>query len=599
MNAHSAFVNFTTKFGLTQRANICRKFLVALLASLTLLAGVASAPALAQQETPAQPQKPFQLPFAEPPGPDTWLMAQPYGNTTGAYRQRFTTYGASGGIHFGVDLSAPCGTDIVAIADGVVFKVDGPFGSPPHNLMIDHPQLGYASMYGHLLEAPNLKPGQKVKQGEVVAKSGDSGETCYNRPHLHLEIRDLAHVRKYNPTTLIDANWDDLALTGNSGRDFARDLSEPRKWQSLYDQPEVQTGGPIVNDFANPWPLDWEKSAPPNRGAYTPEEVITTPTLSSTARPPAAAGRQLTGGDCCTNPAWSPDSGQIRYLDQPAVDLPLGVWGVDLAQSSPQAQFVTGWLGQYSPDESFMVYPDAKSGLTVIERLADGQTWKIDTDGRRPSFTPDGQRLVWTVSDEDSPNDNRLQTVWQANTDGSDAHVILSARRINAMGWLPDDTLLLSRRVPGGSDQTLFLRSPVTGRETELVTLPQPRGMALSPDGRYLLYYVTFQQDASLNGTWLLDLTAKSPAPQKLGWFGTYRWRDAEHIIYVPFDPAAAEHSFFEYNVTSGQSRELFPGGTGLTIANNDWRISPDGSKIALVAANGPALNGIWVLELK
>ena len=118
------------------------------LAVVTLLVG--RLPALqAQEGTPAQavaaedtPAPPFDLPFADPPGPDTWLLAQPYGNTVGAYFQRFTTYGASGGIHFGVDLAAPCGTVILAIADGVVFAVDDPFDSPPHNLMIDHPELG-------------------------------------------------------------------------------------------------------------------------------------------------------------------------------------------------------------------------------------------------------------------------------------------------------------------------------------------------------------------------------------------------------------------------------------------------------------------------
>lgn len=122
------------------------------------------ATAVLSQQT-AVDNRPFSLPFASPPGPDTWLLGQPYGNTTGAYNQRFTTYGASGGIHFGVDLSAPCGTEIVAIADGVIFMVDGPFGSPPHNLMIDHPDLGYASLYGHLLEAPDWQVGDEVKRG--------------------------------------------------------------------------------------------------------------------------------------------------------------------------------------------------------------------------------------------------------------------------------------------------------------------------------------------------------------------------------------------------------------------------------------------------
>lgn len=69
-------------------------------------------------------ERPFTLPFAEPPGPDTWLMGQAYGNTVGAYFSRNTTYRYSQGIHFGVDLSAPCGTEIVAIADGVVALVD-------------------------------------------------------------------------------------------------------------------------------------------------------------------------------------------------------------------------------------------------------------------------------------------------------------------------------------------------------------------------------------------------------------------------------------------------------------------------------------------
>ncbi len=210
-----------------------------------------------QTTTTPVAERPFQLPFAEPAGPDTWLVAQPYGNTVGAYFQRFSTYGLSGGIHFGLDLSAPCGTEVVAIADGFVFAVDGPFGSPPHNLMIDHPDLGYASMYGHLLQPPNLRPDQFVQQGEVIALSGTSGPDCDRGAHLHLEIRDLNHVQKFNPLPLIEANWDNLYLYGSGPRTFMRNLDNPRQWQNLYDQPEVRTGGPIVNDFENTWPLDW------------------------------------------------------------------------------------------------------------------------------------------------------------------------------------------------------------------------------------------------------------------------------------------------------------------------------------------------------
>jgi murein DD-endopeptidase MepM/ murein hydrolase activator NlpD len=227
-----------------------------LLAGLLVLAGFGIYPSEAVAQS--SPTRPFILPFKEPPGPDTWLLGQPYGNTTGAYRQRFTTYGASQGIHFGVDFSARCGTEVVAIADGVVYVVDNlAFGSAPHNLIIDHPALGYASLYGHLLERPNLQPGQQVTAGQVVALSGDPNETCGVRAHLHLEIRDLAtHRRKFNPVLLIEADWDNLTLTGPFGRTFQRDLDDPRKWQSLDDQPEAVSGGPILNDFANTWPPD-------------------------------------------------------------------------------------------------------------------------------------------------------------------------------------------------------------------------------------------------------------------------------------------------------------------------------------------------------
>ena len=199
--------------------------------------------------------RPFTLPFALAPGPDTWLLGQPYGNTTGAFRQRRSTYGASGGIHFGVDLTAPCRTPLVAMADGVVFAADAMnFGSAPHNLMIDHPALGYATFYGHLFERPKLRAGEPVRRGDPIGLTGDPGLSCRSRPHLHLEIRDLAHARKYNPVILVEADWDSLALVSSLGIGFQRDLDDPRKWQHLDDQPEARVGGPILNDFARPWP---------------------------------------------------------------------------------------------------------------------------------------------------------------------------------------------------------------------------------------------------------------------------------------------------------------------------------------------------------
>jgi murein DD-endopeptidase MepM/ murein hydrolase activator NlpD len=123
-------------------------------------------------------------------------------------------------------------------------------------LLIDH-RNGYASLYGHLLERPKLSVGQEVKKGELIALTGDPDLTCTSRPHLHLEVRNRALNKAYNAHLLIDADWDTLSLGGSFGRGFQRDLDSPRKWQSLYDQPDINFGGPLINEFERTWPRDW------------------------------------------------------------------------------------------------------------------------------------------------------------------------------------------------------------------------------------------------------------------------------------------------------------------------------------------------------
>jgi murein DD-endopeptidase MepM/ murein hydrolase activator NlpD len=201
--------------------------------------------------------KPFRLPFSDPSGPSTWYLLQEYGNTLGAYFQRDTTYRAGQGLHFGLDFAAPCGTPVVAIGDGLVAKVDAPeHGALPHNLMIQL-DAGYATLYGHLVERSKLAVGQRVTSGQVVGFSGDSFGTCHSAPHLHLEIRSQNYLTAYNPINLIDADWESIALVGATQRSFERDLSNPRQWQFLDDQPDTKFGTPLLNNYADPWPPDW------------------------------------------------------------------------------------------------------------------------------------------------------------------------------------------------------------------------------------------------------------------------------------------------------------------------------------------------------
>jgi murein DD-endopeptidase MepM/ murein hydrolase activator NlpD len=233
-------------------------YLLVIVSLVLVLSGTAFiSPSAAEQQD--EDIRPFSLPFLDLPGPDTWLMVQPYGNTIDAYRNRSGIYRAGQGMHFGIDLAARCGYPVSAIGDGVVVKVDASqHGAAPHNLMIDHPN-GYASFYGHLLQRPSLTVGQQIKRGEIVGLVGDPDLTCTSRPHLHLEIRNAgAHNRAFNPVELIAADWDTLLLTGSFFQGFARDLSDPLRWQRVDDQPEVAFGGRLLNEYQQVWPPEWK-----------------------------------------------------------------------------------------------------------------------------------------------------------------------------------------------------------------------------------------------------------------------------------------------------------------------------------------------------
>lgn len=86
--------------------------------------------------------------------------------------------------HNGVDLAVPEGTSVMAAASGTVVQ-EGWNGGYGISVYIDHGN-GYFTRYGHLSET-NVSVGQYVSQGDVVAYSGNTGDST--GPHLHFEIR--------------------------------------------------------------------------------------------------------------------------------------------------------------------------------------------------------------------------------------------------------------------------------------------------------------------------------------------------------------------------------------------------------------------------
>jgi murein DD-endopeptidase MepM/ murein hydrolase activator NlpD len=88
--------------------------------------------------------------------------------------------------HQGVDLAAPHGTPVRAMADGVV-AFAGWYGQLGRTVRIQHARSGYESVYGHFSRiASSVEAGRRVRKGEIIGYVGRTG--LATGPHLHLEL---------------------------------------------------------------------------------------------------------------------------------------------------------------------------------------------------------------------------------------------------------------------------------------------------------------------------------------------------------------------------------------------------------------------------
>ncbi len=93
-------------------------------------------------------------------------------------------------IHDGIDIRASEDTDVYATLPGVV-ESESKDDCGGETLIILHDN-GFKSKYYHLSKNDIKKIGDRVNQGEIVAKSGSTGDKqkCITDPHLHYELID-------------------------------------------------------------------------------------------------------------------------------------------------------------------------------------------------------------------------------------------------------------------------------------------------------------------------------------------------------------------------------------------------------------------------
>lgn len=131
---------------------------------------------------------------------------------TSGFGMRFHPVLGYSRMHKGVDFGVPVGTPVMAAGSGII-QQEGRLGGYGNFMLVSH-QNGYSTAYGHLSRfAPGVHRGSRVRQGQVIAYSGNTGMST--GPHLHYEIR--VHDVQVNPAAVKIATAQRL---------FGRDLRE-------------------------------------------------------------------------------------------------------------------------------------------------------------------------------------------------------------------------------------------------------------------------------------------------------------------------------------------------------------------------------------
>jgi peptidoglycan LD-endopeptidase LytH len=129
----------------------------------------------------------------------------------GELRDTYTQARGRGRSHDAIDIHAPRGTPVIAVADGRIIKLhQGDRGGLAVYLLDDDGRTRY--YYAHLdAYAPELREGQRVERGAVIGFVGDTGNATPGDYHLHFSIAILSSPsrwwegRNVNPYPLLRA----------------------------------------------------------------------------------------------------------------------------------------------------------------------------------------------------------------------------------------------------------------------------------------------------------------------------------------------------------------------------------------------------------
>ena len=128
--------------------------------------------------------------------PSGWPIED--GWISSAFGLRLDPFTGRRSFHAGVDFAAPVGSEVDAVASGIVTDVGDRFG---YGLLVEvNHGNGYLTRYGHNSSAL-VAVGDTVHQGQAIARIGSSGRST--GPHVHFEV--MLNGKVVNPAQYVHA----------------------------------------------------------------------------------------------------------------------------------------------------------------------------------------------------------------------------------------------------------------------------------------------------------------------------------------------------------------------------------------------------------
>ncbi|NJC31424.1 murein DD-endopeptidase MepM/ murein hydrolase activator NlpD [Xanthomonas arboricola] len=157
----------------------------------------ASSPSTETMPAANTPAAPASAAAPEAASSGSGLLIPVQGIGSGQLRDTFTDARSEGRVHDAIDILAPTGTPVIAVADGTVEKL---FNSERGGLTVYQfdPSGTYCYYYAHLERyADGLAEKQAIKRGQVIGYVGSTGNADPAAPHLHFEIHRLGPEKQW------------------------------------------------------------------------------------------------------------------------------------------------------------------------------------------------------------------------------------------------------------------------------------------------------------------------------------------------------------------------------------------------------------------